>query len=66
MRMPWLAEALQDSGARGGIGWAAAACMWSLHTLHLSTGPHLQLWHHQPGLNLVYGVVLCRTMRWSQ
>lgn len=32
-----LAGALQDPGARGDIGWAAAACMCSLHTLHHST-----------------------------
>lgn len=65
--MPQLAGALQDSGARGDIGWAAAACMWSLHTLHHSTGPPLQLvWHHPPGLNLALRVVLCRARRWSR
>lgn len=63
--MPWLAGALQGSGARGDIEWAAAACMCPLHALHHSMGPPLQLWHHQPGLNLVPGVVLCRALRWS-
>lgn len=66
MLMPWLAGTLQDSGVRGDIGWAAAACMCALHTLHHSTGLPLQLWHHQPGLNLVLEVVLCRALRWSQ
>lgn len=41
--IPWLAGALQGSGARGDIGWAAAACMCSLHTLHHSMGLPLQL-----------------------
>ncbi|KAJ7411552.1 signal-regulatory protein beta-1-like protein [Pitangus sulphuratus] len=49
-------------GARVGIEWAAAACLWSQGSLHhiCTTGPPLQPYHRQPGLNLVLGVAPCK------
>lgn len=58
MPMPRLAGILQGSGARVGIGGAAAACTRSQHAPHHSAGPSAQSWHHHPSLNLPFRLFL--------